>query len=145
MTKIRLTQLGCLTLLLAWYLSSALPASATPDPPPGYYASPAAPLTAGPPAQPAVVHDHIAVWTYVLIVGLTVVGTLVVVALAASLRRVSVRRADSQPEPDVGRPIRTREIDVRSDGGISADDVTEGTGLCLVEASSAEDHAQKGF
>ena len=42
MTKIRLTQLSCLMLLIAWYVGSALPASATPDPPPGYYASPAA-------------------------------------------------------------------------------------------------------
>jgi hypothetical protein len=50
MTKIRLTQLGCLALLIAWYISSALPASATPDPPPGYYASPAAQLPAEPPA-----------------------------------------------------------------------------------------------
>ena len=75
MTKIRLTQLGCLTLLMAWYVSSALPAWATPDPPPGYYASPAAPLPIDPPAQPAVVHEHIALGSYVLIVGLTIVGT----------------------------------------------------------------------
>ncbi len=94
MTKIRLTQLGCLTLLIAWYVSSALPASATPDPPSGYYASPAARLPAGPPAQPAVIHDHIALGSYVLIVGLTVVGTLIVVAMTARLRRPSVRRAE---------------------------------------------------
>jgi hypothetical protein len=98
MTKIRLTQLGCLALLIAWYISSALPASATPDPPPGYYASPAAQLPADPPAQPAVVHDHIALGSYVLIVGLTVVGTLIVVATTARLRRPSVRRAEQPTE-----------------------------------------------
>jgi hypothetical protein len=98
MTKIRLTQLGCLMLLIAWYVSSALPASATPDPPPGYYASPAAPLPAGPPAQPSVIHDHIALGSYVLIVGLTVVGTLIVVAMTARLRRPSVRRAEQPTE-----------------------------------------------
>lgn len=94
MTKIRLTQLGCLMLLIAWYVSSASPASATPDPPPGYYAWPAAPLPAGPPPQPAVIHDHIALGSYVLIVGLTVVGTLIVVAMTARLRRPSVRRVE---------------------------------------------------
>jgi hypothetical protein len=94
MTKIRLTQLGCLMLLIAWYVSSALPASATPDPPPGYYASPAAPLPAGPPAQPPVIHDHIALGSYVLIVGLTVVGTLILVAMTARLRRPSVRHVE---------------------------------------------------
>ena len=73
MTKIRLTQLGGLALLLAWYASSALPASATPDPPPGYYATPGPPLPAEPPAQPVVIHDHIAIWNYALIVGLTVI------------------------------------------------------------------------
>jgi hypothetical protein len=95
MTKIRLTQLGCLMLLIAWYVSSASPASATPDPPPGYYAWPAAPLPAGPPPpQPAVIHDHIALGSYVLIVGLTVVGTLILVAMTARLRRPSVRRVE---------------------------------------------------
>jgi hypothetical protein len=93
MTKIRLTQLGCLMLLIAWYVSSASPASATPDPPPGYYAWPA-PLPAGPPPQPAVIHDHIALGSYVLIVGLTVVSTLIVVAMTARLRRPSVRRVE---------------------------------------------------
>jgi hypothetical protein len=94
MIKIRLMQLGGLALLLAWYVSSALPASATPDPPPGYYATPGPPLPADLPAQPAVIHDHIAVWSYVLIVGLTVIGTLIVVALAARLRRPPVQRAE---------------------------------------------------
>lgn len=98
MTKIRLTLLGCLALLIGWYVSLALPASATPDPPPGYYASPAAPLPADPPAQPTVVHEHIALGSYVLIVGLTVVGTLIVVAVAARLRRPSVRRAEQLTE-----------------------------------------------
>ena len=98
MTKIRLTQLGCLTLLIAWYVSSALPAWATPDPPPGYYASPAAPLPLDPPAQPAVVHEHVALGSYVLIVGLTIVGTLIVVALTARLRRPSAQRAEQPTE-----------------------------------------------
>jgi len=90
MTKIRLTLLGCLTLLIGWYVSLALPASATPDPPLGYYASPDAPLPAGPPAQPAVVHDHIALGSYVLIVGLTAVGTLIVVALKNGLTQAGI-------------------------------------------------------
>lgn len=94
MTRIRLTRLGCLMFLLAWYVSRALPASATPDPPPGYYPSPAAPQPAGPPVQPAVVHDHIAVWSYIMIVGLTVAATLVAVALAAHLRRPSARHTE---------------------------------------------------
>jgi hypothetical protein len=94
MTRIRLTQLGSLTLLLAWFVSSPLQAFATPDPPPGYYASPGPPLPADPPAQPTVVHDHIAVWNYLLIVGLTVVGTLIVVSLVARVRRPTVHRAE---------------------------------------------------
>ena len=98
MTKIRLTRLGCLMILIAWYVTSAWPASATPDPPPGYYASPAAPLPVDPPAQPAVVHEHIALGSYVLIVVLTVVGTLIVVAMTARLRRPSVRRAEQPTE-----------------------------------------------
>jgi hypothetical protein len=98
MTKIRLTMLGCFTLLIGWYVSLAGPASATPDPPPGYYASPAAPLPVDPPPQPAVVHEHIALGSYVLIVGLTIVGTLVVVAMAARLRRPSVRGAEQPTE-----------------------------------------------
>ena len=100
MTKIRLTLLGCLTLLIGWYVSLALPASATPDPPAGYYASPDAPLPADPPAQPAVVHDHIALGSYVLIVGLTAVGTLIVVAVAVSLRRPSARGAERPSKRD---------------------------------------------
>lgn len=101
MTKIRLTQLGGLALLLAWYAISALPASATPDPPPGYYATPGPPLPAEPPRQPVVIHDHIAIWNYALIVGLTVIGTLIVVALVARVRRPPVRPADGQPEPEL--------------------------------------------
>ena len=100
MTKIRLTLLGCLTLLIGWYVNLALPASAAPDPPPGYYASPDAPLPADPPAQPAVVHDHIALGSYVLIVGLTAVGTLIVVALAVRLRRPPVRGAEPPGKRD---------------------------------------------
>jgi hypothetical protein len=87
MTKIRLTQLGCLALLIAWYIGSAMPASATPDPPPGYYASPAAQLPADPPAQPAVVHDHIAPE-----------GVLIV---ADRRRHADRRRNDRPPAPSI--------------------------------------------
>jgi hypothetical protein len=99
MIKTRLIQLSCLALLLAGYLSSALPASATPDPPPGYYPSPTAPGPAGPPARPTVVHDHVSLWTYVLIAGLAVVATLVILALVSRLRRVSSGRRAA-----LGRP-----------------------------------------
>ena len=98
MTKNRLTQLGCLVIFIAWWASLAWPASATPDPPPGYYASPDASLPVDPPAQPAVVHDHIGLLSYVLIVGLTIVGTLLVVAVTVRLRRPSVRRAERLTE-----------------------------------------------
>jgi hypothetical protein len=124
MTKTRLTSLGCLMLLLAWYISSALPASATPDPPPGYYPSPAARLPAGPPAQPTVVHDHISPWSYVLIVGLTIVATLVAVALAARGGARPSGAPNSQPQPDHERTIMPLYMDVHAiNGGVTADDV----------------------
>jgi hypothetical protein len=94
MTRTRLIQLSCLTLLLAGYLGSALPASATPDPPPGYYPSPA-----GPPPRPTVVHDHVSLATYVLVAGLAVVATLLVVALTSRLRRASADRRTTLRHP----------------------------------------------
>lgn len=94
MIKTRLIQLSCLALLLAGCLGSAVPASATPDPPPGYYPSPEAPQV-----RPAVVHDHVSLSTYVLIAGLAVVATLLLVALARRLRRASAGRRATVRHP----------------------------------------------
>jgi hypothetical protein len=96
MKEIRLTVIGTLALVLAWYIGSAASASAMPAPPAdGGGALPT------PPPQPTVVHDHISAWTYVLIAGVAVVATLLIVALAGRVRRASsVRRARLQ-QPSV--------------------------------------------
>ena len=86
MTKIRLLQLTGVSAVLAWYLASALPASAMPAPPPDDAGVPAAPPPPEP-AQPIVVHDHVSLWTYVAVAAVAAVVTLALVALVRYLRR----------------------------------------------------------
>jgi hypothetical protein len=99
MTNTRLIQASCPALLLAAYLSAAVPASARPAPPPEDTGT-ATPLP-GPPTYPSfvhdhvdhvVVHDHVSPWAYLLITSLAVLTTLVIVTLVVRLRRVSSGR-----------------------------------------------------
>jgi hypothetical protein len=94
MTKIRLSLISCLALVMAWYVSSAVSASARPAPP-----ADGGGTLATPPPQPAVIHDRVSAWTYVLIAGVAVVATLLIVGLAGRLRRASSGRRAELEQP----------------------------------------------
>jgi hypothetical protein len=94
MTKIRLTMISSVALIMAWYVSSAVSASARPAPP-----ADGGGTLAPPPPQPTIVHDHVSAWTYVLIAGVAVVATLLIVALAARVRRASSGRRTRLAQP----------------------------------------------
>ena len=72
MIRTRLTQIASMVLLLGWYVSTSLPASAQILPDTG-------PL---PPAAPSatVAHQHVSLWTYTLVAATAVLVTLAVLA-----------------------------------------------------------------
>lgn len=91
MRKIRYVQVGAIMAALAWYVASALPASAISRPPDPADNAVGGAVTA--PAQLAVVHAQTPTWTYLLIAAAAVAATLAVVSVIARLRRGSEKLA----------------------------------------------------
>jgi hypothetical protein len=88
MTKTRYAQIIG-TLLLGWYTSTSLPASAQILPDPGRGPGP---VPAPAPAA-IVVHQHVSLWTYALVAALAVLVTLAVLAALRWSRRVRLSPA----------------------------------------------------
>jgi hypothetical protein len=97
--KIRVTQLAGLLLLACWWMTSAQSASARPLPPGDLTAtdltataSSSTPL----PAASIVVHDHLSIWTYLLVAVIAVGATLAVLWAVRAVRLASSGRQGKQ-------------------------------------------------
>jgi hypothetical protein len=85
MNKLRFAPVGVLIAMVGYYLSSALNATAMPEPPEPVI-GPGSGAAAVAPAQSIVVHDHVSAWIYALVVAAAIVATLLVVQLVSRLR-----------------------------------------------------------